>query len=234
MRSERIRKALTGEAPCSSCGVRDLVLFADLAEDDFDLIHLPIQELDLAPGDTLYHAEEEGGHLFTIRSGRVKLSQSLADGTQRIVRLLGPGATAGMEVLVGAPYEHTAVALQQTLVCRIPREVVERLDRGTPHLHRQLMQRWHDALRQADRWLTGLSTGSARERLARLILSLLEAESDDLTLFGREDVGAMLGLTTETASRTVAEFRRSGLLKDLGDNRYRAAREALEAIAGDG
>ena len=30
-----------------------------------------------------------------------------------------------------------------------------------------------------------------------------------------EDVGAMLGITTETASRTVASFRREGMLIDM-------------------
>ncbi len=233
MEHERIRKAWSGETPCRWCGIKDLVLFADLAESDFDLIHLPIAEQRFAAGDVLYNAGEGGEALFTVRSGLVKLVQVLPDGTQRIVRLLGQGATAGLEILVGAPYEHTAVALQSTFVCRLPREVVERLDRETPHLHRRLMERWHAALSQADQWLTRLSTGSARQRVARLALALMD-ERGVLMLFSREDVGAMVGLTTETASRAVAEFRRRGLLRDLGENRYEGDRAALEALADGG
>jgi CRP-like cAMP-binding protein len=50
------------------------------------------------------------------------------------------------------------------------------------------------------------------------------------TLFGREDLGAMLAITTETASRTIAEFKRKGLLTDLGSNRFAVDKVQLEAL----
>lgn len=234
MKGCQIQAAWKGTAECRDCGVRDLVLFAELTEDDFKLIHLPIDEIRYEAGATLYEAGEPGTALYTVRSGLVKLVQYLPDGTQRIVRLLRQGATAGLEVLVGQPYEHTAIILQPALVCRLPREVVERLSRETPRLHSQLMRRWYAALHQADEWLTELSTGSARERVSRLLLQLMdgaETGKDECRLVSREDVGAMLGITTETASRTVAEFKRAGLIRELAPNRFRCDREALARIA---
>lgn len=230
MRRNQIDAAWQGTAHCSDCGVRDLVLFADLTEPDFNLIHLPIDEIAFEPGATLYSAGGDGANLFTVRSGLVKLVQYLPDGTQRIVRLLKSGATAGLEAVLAQPYEHTAIALQPTLTCRIPRQVVERLSRETPRLHGQLMQRWHAALRQADDWLTALSTGKAPQRLARLLLQLVEADGT-VALVSREDVGSMLGITTEHASRTVAEFKRTAVLVELAPNRYRCDRDRLAEIA---
>lgn len=230
MKRTHIDAAWKGTANCHDCGIRDLVLFADLTEPDFNLIHLPIDEIALDAGATLYSAGDDGEALYTIRSGLVKLVQYLPDGSQRIVRLLRGGATAGLETTLAQPYEHTALTLQPTLVCRIPRQVVERLSRETPRLHSQLMQRWHDALRQADDWLTELSTGKAPQRLARLLMQL--AEPGGLaTLFSREDVGSMLGITTEHASRTVAEFKRAGVLLELSSNRYRCDLDRLACIA---
>lgn len=230
MRRTQIDAAWQGTAHCLDCGIRDLVLFADLTEPDFNLIHLPIDEIAFEPGATLYSAGGDAATLFTIRSGLVKLVQYLPDGTQRIVRLLRNGATAGLEALLGGNYEHTAIALQPTEVCRIPRQVVERLSRETPRLHGQLMQRWHAALRQADDWLTELSTGKAPQRLARLMLHLAGPEGE-VTLLSREDVGSMLGITTEHASRTVAEFKRNGVITEIAVNRYRCDRDHLTAIA---
>lgn len=219
MRYSQIEAAWKGSADCQSCGIRDLVLFADLTEPDFKLVHLPIDEMIFQPGTTLYEAGKDGRTLFTIRSGIVKLVQYLPDGTQRIVRLLRRGAVAGLEILVGAPCEHTAVALQEVSVCRIPCEVIDRLNRETPRLHHQLMHRWHQSLRQADEWLTELSTGSARERLARLLLQISAEEPErPVRIFSREDLGAMLGITMETASRTVAEFKRTGLIVETAPN----------------
>lgn len=235
MNRNGIEAARMGTARCSHCAVRDLVLFGDLTDPDFDLIHIPIDELKFTPGATLYSAGEDGGPLFTIRSGLVKLVQFLPDGTQRIVRLLRPGAVAGLEVLVGRPYEHTAVALQETETCRLPRAVVERLSRETPRLHARLMERWYQSLHQADEWLTELSTGSARRRLARLFLKLAaDRPGEPVRLSGREDLGAMLGVGMETASRTIAEFKRAGLVTERAPNVFDCDGPALEAVALDG
>lgn len=236
MKFHRIADAWTGQAECQGCSIRELALFADLQLDDFNLIHLPIDELTLAPGEALYHAGDDGLAVFTLRSGLVKLIQYLPDGCQRIVRLLRPGDTLGLEVLLGGAYEHTAQALRPAHLCRIPRDVVHRLSVETPRLHEQLMKRWHRSVQQADDWLTGLSTGSAKARVARLLLFLsspdiLPACHPHIDLPTREDVGAMLGVTTETASRIIAEFKRGGLLTSEKGGMVRCNRPALERIA---
>lgn len=237
MKGQRIKAAWRGQADCSGCAIRDLALFADLMEEDFNLIHLPIEEEVLPAGRVIYNAGDPGRALFTVRSGLVKLVQYLADGTQRIVRLLRAGDTVGLEATLSQPYAHTAVVLQPALVCKIPREVVERLSVETPRLHGQLMQRWSEAVSRADRWLTALSTGSARARVARLLLLLAEAAEDagapECALFSREDIGAMLGVTTETASRTIAEFRRQGIILENATNHFACDMEALREIAGE-
>jgi CRP/FNR family transcriptional regulator, anaerobic regulatory protein len=229
MKRGQIEAAWKGNADCQGCSIRDLVLFADLQEADFGLIHLPVDEIEYEAGRTLYSSGDEGDALYTIRSGLVKLVQYLPDGTQRIVRLLKRGATAGMEVTVSTYYEHAAIALLPTNVCRIPRQVVERLSRETPRLHGQLMQRWHEALRQADDWLTELSTGKAPQRVARLLVQLVEQDGT-VTLFSREDLGAMIGITTEHASRTVAALKRQGAIFELAPNRYRCDLDQLDCI----
>jgi CRP/FNR family transcriptional regulator len=233
MKRGQIEAAWLGRAECKTCGIRDLVLFADLQEADFQLIHLPIEEVLVEPGGFLYKAGDDGTAAYTIRSGLIKLVQYLPDGSQRIVRLLRAGSVAGLEVLAGGPYEHTASVLQSALVCRLPREVVERLNRDTPRLHRQLMAKWSESLRLADEWLTDLNTGTARQRLARLFLHLSSLSEDgSARLLAREDVGAILSLTTETASRTVAEFKRQGVVTEVAGNVFALDGARLDTIAG--
>lgn len=233
VRDKAIEAAWRGQAECRKCGIRDLALFSDLKESDFALVHLPIDEIQFEAGSALYHVGDRGQAVFTVRTGLVKLVRYLADGSQRIVRLLRPGDTAGLEAVLGQEYEHTAIALRPAFTCRIPREVVTRLAEETPRMHAQLMQRWQRSVQQADAWLTSLSTGGAKARVARLLLLLMQdAMTPDCELFGREDMGAMLGVTTETASRIVAEFRREGILAEQGPNRYQCDVASLERIAG--
>jgi len=225
------KDAWSGEADCRRCALRESVLFAGLKESDFEKIHHPINQYVLQPGQNLYHAGELGDHMFTIRSGLVKLVQYLPDGAQRIVRLIKTSDVAGLESLVNQPYEHDAIVMQKTEVCYLPTRTVQALSGDVPELHVELLKRWQQALSEADAWLTELSTGSARERVARLLLRLVRNEqSAECTVFGREDLGAMLGITTETASRTIAEFKRRGHLTELGKHRYRVDIDMLKTL----
>ncbi len=228
------KEAWEGQADCLSCTLRNSVLFAGLEEKDFDQIHQPIDIYTLPPGSTLYRAGDKGDRLFTIRSGILKLVQYLPDGTQRIVRLLRTTDVAGLEALLNQPYQHDAVVLQPTQACTLPVSVVKALADTNPALHKELLSRWQKALEEADAWLTELSTGSAKQRVARLLLRMVRSEeTSECTLFSREDMGAMLGITTETASRTIAEFKRKSLLVETKPNHFLLDIRNLEHIAED-
>ncbi len=216
-----LREAWSGHADCLSCSLRESVLFAGLKEEDFEKIHDPIDQYLLQPGAYLYHFGEQGDYMFTVRRGALKLVQYLPDGNQRIVRLARDTDVLGLEALLGGTYEHDAIVLQTTEICRFPTRVVRALSEENPALHRELMSRWQRALSEAEAWLTELSTGSARQRVARLLLRLMrDQNSRECELFSRENMGAMLGITTETTSRTIAEFKRQGLIIERSANRF--------------
>ncbi|ADC63408.1 MULTISPECIES: Crp/Fnr family transcriptional regulator [Allochromatium] len=229
-----LREAWSGEANCLNCALRTSVLFSGLQEADFEHIHEPIDQFTLKPGAHLYLAGDTGEYLFTIRSGMLKLVQYLPDGSQRIVRVARSTDVLGLESLLDDRYQHDAIALHPTEVCRFPARLVRELGRVNPTLHHELMARWQRALTEADAWLTELSTGSARQRVARLLLRLVrDRETSECPLFSREDMGAMLGVTTETASRTIAEFKRQGLLVETAPNLFLLDIPNLRRLAED-
>jgi len=220
-------------ANCSVCSTRTAVLFAGIEPKLLENIQHSIDEQRLPQGAILYRMGEAGRAIYTVREGLVKLTQYLPDGNERIVRLARTTDVTGLEALLGEPYQHEAIVEQDSEICRIPVEVVRRLELESPQLYRELMRRWQQALSEADVWLTELGTGSARQRMARLLLRLSHENGEGLChLFSRKDMGAMLGITTESASRMVAEFKRSGLLHEQG-NRFHCNRSALEHIASD-
>lgn len=230
MKKNRIKAAWVGLAECRRCAIRNSVLFADLTESDFNLVHEPIDEIAFNTGSVIYSTGDVGHWVFTVRSGLVKLVQYLPNGTQRIVHLLRQGAAAGMEALLGHPYEHAAIVLREALVCRIPITMIKDLNTKTPRLHLQLMTHWHQSVREADEWLTQLSTGTSRARMARLLLSMATGRRCECEVFSAEDLGAMLSITPETASRIMAEFKRSRVLTPTEDNLCRCDIEALNEM----
>ena len=223
-------QAWSGNADCLNCSLRSSALFNGLTEDDFKQFHKPVDQLKLQPGQVLYNMGDAGSHLYTVRSGLLKLVQSLPDGSQRVVRLLHSTDVLGLEILVGDKYEHQVVALRPTELCRYPVEAVNVLSQSNPVLHKDLMSQWKNALAEADSWLTHLSTGPAKKRMANLLLRLVEdKDSAQCYIFNREDMGSILSLTTETASRTISEFERSGLMEKLAHNHYQLDIPGLQA-----
>lgn len=232
MKPAKIVAAWKGQPVCDQCSVRHLALFADLLDEDLKNWQLPIEDLAFCSGAALYNMDDPGRAVFTVRTGLVKLIQYLPNGDQRIVRLLKQGDTIGLEAVLDQPYRHTALAIQNTFVCRIPTWGIHQLNARTPRLYNQLMRRWQLSVDRADEWLTFLSTGTARARMARLF-NYLKGESSDpvCQFFGREEVGAILGITSETSSRLIAELKRDGILVPLPGNRFRCDFARLQDIA---
>ena len=228
MKQPQIESAWRGSDRCKNCAIRHLVLFADVEQSLFDKMHLPIDDIKYEPGHRLYFQGENTAFVYTIRSGLVKLIQRLPNGDRRIVRILGQGDLAGLEGLEGEPLDHDAITMDHVRVCRIPKTLIENMRKDTPALHKQILQRWQKALHNANTWITRLSTGNSKERVARLLL-LLDETSEDDTFFlpTRDDMGAMLGITTESASKATAEFKRHGWLKPLQNNRACIDRDGL-------
>lgn len=216
---------------CMDCAVRRHALLGVLDLAALERIHYRVADLHLPPGQKLYAMHEAGLASFTVREGVVRLERASGFGERRIVRLAGPGDLLGMEAMLGQTYTADAVACTAVKVCRMPRALIEDLAADEPRLLRELMKRWQAALDEADEWLTELTTGSARWRMLRLLLKLSEYGEPDgrVWLPTRQEMGAMLGMTVETASRLNSALKREGVLDSDGGRHARLVMPALLA-----
>lgn len=86
----KVESAWKGTSDCRNCGIREMVLFADLNEQDFGEIHTPIDDMMFTADVPLYTEGETALGVFTLRKGMIKLVRATADGRERIVRVLRP------------------------------------------------------------------------------------------------------------------------------------------------
>lgn len=216
---------------CQICPTREIALFANIKTADLEEMHSPIQYIVYEKGEKLYEIDEKANFIYTLHDGVVKLEQSLPTSERRIVRLLRRGDLAGLEAATAAEYQHDAIAMTTVSLCKIPAELVLDFSNKSPELHANLMKKWQDALTTSDTWLTRLSTGNSRYRVVRLLIWLSEnCPHEEFYLPGREDIGNMLSLTTETVSRMIAELRRDGYLELLKPDRAKADLAGLKKI----
>jgi CRP-like cAMP-binding protein len=168
------------------------------------------------PHEVIFHQGEAIDSIIFITSGLLKLVVHTPNGRARIVRLHRTGSVLGLSGLIDKNYEHTAVALTPVAALRLPLSAVKRLRVEDPETYISLTERWHVYLCEADMWITQFSTGPIRGRVARLLSFLAEFDHDSannqLQLLTCEEMGSVLGVTTESTSRILAEFKRKHIL----------------------
>lgn len=214
---------------CAQCEVRRSALFGALDDAALDQIHTHIASLTLAPGQAIYQRGEQGSAVYTVRSGVVRFERVTERGDRRIVRLAGPGDLIGQESVVSRAHADDAVACTEVELCRIPGHLLSEMSAREPALLHELMARWQRALDGAEAWVTDLTTGPARRRVLRLLLKLGDytRPQGDIWLPAREEMGAMLDMSVETASRLISALRREGVLQTPGLRTVRVERERL-------
>lgn len=155
--------------------------------------------------------------LCRIRKGLVKLVTYLPNGRSRILRLHAHGHWLGLEGLLRLPSQHTAIAVNEVELETFSTAELLRIQAQDPQRLAQVLRQWHADLRQADRWISDFSTGSIKPRVARLLEFLAELQDDeasyDVALLTVHEMADILGVTQESVSRILAEFKRRSILR---------------------
>lgn len=170
-------------------------------------------------GQTLFN---EGSHpfgIYCINNGKLKLAHVGDDGKEQIIRLLKGGDVIGYRALLsGDRYGASAVALEDTQVCFIPKEIFVNLLKNDPNLALEMMRMLSDELHRAEMKLTHLAQKPVRERLAETLLFIKETygyEEDGITLnvrLSREEIANLVGTATESTIRILSEFKKDNMV----------------------
>lgn len=224
---------------CIDCELRQTMVCSDVTAQELKFFHTWIDSFTAAPGDVLYQMDAPTDGLYCVRSGTVKLVKYSKSGVARIVRILKSGDVGGLEGMFSDKFAHTAVAVGEAKVCRIPLSNFRSMIQDNPALQRRLHEKSQAALEEVETWLSelagGIGAAPAKQRMARLLLYLRDGQSDRIHRFNIEDIGAMLGISMETTSRILSDLARQGLVEKCGtgkvDRHFRADIDGLERLA---
>jgi CRP/FNR family transcriptional regulator len=200
------------------------------------------QEAKCLPFDSqtsVYFEGDAASCVYFIDSGMVKLINHMPNGRARIVRILGAGTIFGLEgILQEAYYKHTAVALGDARIYRIAVPRLRMLMQRNSELTIKIIEHWHNHLYYADTWITQFSAGAIKSRVARLVnfLGIIEYGQDSLCvrLLTCEEMAEVLGVTPESVSRVLAQFKRDHILLPVQERPfevYKRDKNRLYAVA---
>jgi CRP/FNR family transcriptional regulator len=157
--------------------------------------------------------------LYVVRSGSAKTCCVTINGEERVRGFHLPGELVGLEGFAEGRHVCGVVALEPLRYCRIPLGKLERLMESLPGLRREILRLLGQSLEEAQRLRCEFGITDARGRVARFLVDLsgrLRRRSLSPTQFrlsmSRRDIAYHLGLTLETVSRALTDFRREGCI----------------------
>tara|TARA_R110001583_G_scaffold14793_3_gene61610 strand:+ start:93 stop:1166 length:1074 start_codon:yes stop_codon:yes gene_type:complete len=164
--------------------------------------------------------EGDGAHtLFFIEKGSVKTYKSTESGKEFVTGIHKVGDFVGQLSLLNpeGTYLETAVAIDNTEAYAIPKSDFIHLINDNKDVSHKFMDIISTNLIEVQDQLVNMAYSTVRQRVAKALLSLHKKgvikdsyyEGLDIP---REDFAGMIGTATETAIRTLSDFREEGLI----------------------
>lgn len=205
----RARKTLEGESVFAACP-------SGVIEEVLRQAHV----ISLARNDVVYRQGDKGDSMMVVISGSLKVTNVTADGKEVVLGFLRSGAMIGeIAVLDGRERTASVIALEPTEAVAIYRRDLVPILHSNPEVMVALMEGLCARLRSTISLVESYSLDAAA-RIADCLVRLAAEHGEpagtgiaiDLRLTQR-DIGSHLGLTRETVSRTLGEFRDNGLIE---------------------
>ncbi|MCX7845265.1 MAG: Crp/Fnr family transcriptional regulator [Dictyoglomaceae bacterium] len=200
--------------------LKKVPLFSELSEEDLDRLITISREKFYPKDSVIFQREEVGNFFFLICSGRVKVVIETEDGKEAILSILYPTEFFGeMSLLDGEPRSASIVALEDTRVLIIQRDEFLKLLYTHPEMSLKILKTLSLRLRKANRQIETLMFFDAPGRIARILLDIVldkgikteKGIAVDLD-FTRQELGSLIGVSRETATRTLKTFEDEGII----------------------
>lgn len=211
------------ETETQVCDVTHQSLFSCLSGAELDLFEESKSCLFFHKSQHIFNEGHYPLGIYCIDAGKVKLEHSGDDGKMQIVRMAKAGNIIGYRALFCCEkYNASAVALENTSICFLPKDVFIKVLISNSQLSVNFMKLLASDLRKAEDHITELAQKPVRERMARALLFLKETygfEDDRATInvvLSREELADLVGTATETAIRLLSELKASGIVEFIG------------------
>jgi len=182
---------------------------ADLCQDALAFIDQERSTKIYKKGQRVFHVGDEPEGIYCVSHGVVKIEAETLSGKGHLLRMAGPGDFLGYRALFAKePYEASAVATEEAVVCLIPTRAIEQVIAKYPDFALKFLAKIARDVRQAEGRMVGATDKEAHQRVAESLLFLREQFPEHQ--WTRKDIAEWAGTTPETVMRTLSQFVKEG------------------------
>jgi len=192
--------------------------FRTLSASERERIAAATREQSAAKGTALFREGQPADSLWAVKDGVIHIVKSGGDGREMVIEVIPPGELFGAVVaLENRPYPASAIAAEPSVVWRMPASLARELCQQHPTLRSAILEQVTSRLRGAHDRLRSIALEHVEQRLARMLLTLVEKigerEGGVLQLsVTRQELADMIGTTVETTIRITSKWQQAGIV----------------------
>ena len=186
-------------------------IFKDLPEQEVEAFMRSAPMRKENKGTVFYGAEDGSDLLFLLKAGRAQLYRQPQDGKKLTLGIVEPGSIFGEMCLLDQGLAGTcAVAIEDSVVCALGREDLQKLVVDHPTVALTIMEALARSLGQARNALEEMASSDVTGRVAGLLLRLADADNNLVEGYSHENLASMVGCLRESFTATLNGLKRSG------------------------
>ena len=204
---------------CVDCSVRFKSIFCDLNTDEAQVLNSAKNSVIYKKGQFIFREGSYPRGLYRVSSGKIKIIQIGVDGKEQIVHLAKDADVMGYRaILSGDKYSCSGVAMEDSSLCFIPKNVFFSLVEKNSKVALQVIHLFSKELKEAEKQITTIAQRPVKERIAQSLLLLKESygfEKDGCTInivITREEIANISSTTRETAIRVLFELKEDKII----------------------
>ncbi len=207
-------------------------IFSNLSQEERLEIAAIAKAQTFKKGELVYMAGDEGGTLYVLHSGRVKIYRLSASGKEQVIRVIEPGGFMGeLSLFSSLPMTDNAEALEASTMCLIEGSKLKELMKKYPSIAFKVMEELSRRLEEAEALIETLNLNTVEQRLAQALLAMSGGEQEVELRITKGDFASQLGMSQETLSRKLAAFQERGFIAMKGRKIKLKDRKGLEELA---
>lgn len=201
--------------------LRKIPVFANLSEEDLGLIDTLVTIKKYPKDSFVFFEGEYGNGLYFVKSGKVKVSKMLEDGSEKTLHFLKEGDIFA-EVLIfsGGEFPATAQCIEDSEIGIIANEDLEGLLKERGDITFKIIEVMSERLRAAQYHIRDLALRDAEGRLASFLLALAkdygekteQGQCININL-SHQQLANMVGASRETVARILSAWKKQRLIK---------------------
>ncbi|MDU5224623.1 MAG: Crp/Fnr family transcriptional regulator, partial [Finegoldia magna] len=204
--------------------IKDVELFKGIDNVDYDEAIEKMKFLKLKAEDYIFKPGDSAENMYVIHKGTIKVFHNTIDGREQILYLYHENDfVGGHNILEDVEYIYMGQALTDCEVIMIPRDIFNKYLINSPLALTKILKKSFERIRLAEDLVQRLSTSNATMKTAALLLRLKDTmgveTKDGIRLdlaMNREELGNYSGLTRETITRKLGEFKKLGYIDLIG------------------